>query len=351
MATSTTDSRANTKFFLDHSQLAAMLSAATDANKPWRLGPLPEGWEWFAFTFQDQNQIGLTQRELAEMLTASDKLTRYAYSRMAINDSAHAWATHHKTEVDFIIENCRLKPGASVLDFGCGQGRHTIELAARGFRATGVDYITSYIEVAQSRAATERITGADFEMADCRTVNLARTFDAALCLYDVIGSYVDENENLAILRAIARHTKPGGFILLSVMNMELTERIAKHWFSLASEPDKVLTLRPSTIMETTGNIFNPDFYLIDRDTRIVYRKEQFTKGIGLPEELLVRDRRYTEDQIRQYCMEIELEVVWSRFVRSGKWDDPLPHDSTRAKEILLLCQRPANDSPQRELFT
>jgi hypothetical protein len=113
-------------------------------------------------------------------------------------------------------------------------------------------------------------------------------FDTVLRLYDVIGTYADEDENLAVLRSAAQHTNPGGFILLSVMNMELTERIARNWFSLATEPDKLLMLRPSTIMETTGNVFDPDFYLIDRETRIVYRKEQFTGGLGLPEELLVR---------------------------------------------------------------
>jgi len=52
--------------------------------------------------------------------------------------------------------------------------------------------------------------------------------------------------------------------LISVINFELTERSAKHFFSLATDPDKLLTLKPSGTMEKTGNIFDPEHYMIDR---------------------------------------------------------------------------------------
>lgn len=345
------ESRANTGFFLDHSQLPAMLSAATSPEKPWKLGPLSQGWEWFAFTFHDQDQISLTTKELDEMLTASDKLTKYAYSRMALTGGKQLWATHHTLEVDFLVKSCHLDQTNSVADFGCGQGRHTIELALRGFSATGVDYIPSFIQAAKARALSSNAINANFEEGDCRTLDLGRTFDLVLCLYDVIGSYTDENDNFAILRNLAKHAKPGGYVLFSVMNMELTERMAKNWFSLTSEADKLLALRASPTMETTGNVFNPEFYLIDRDTKIVYRKEQFTKGEGLPEEILVRDRRYTEAQIREHCKTAGLDVLWTRFVQSGRWDIALPNDSTKAKEILVLCRKEPAVTSQAELFS
>ncbi len=91
-------------------------------------------------------------------------------------------------------------------------------------------------------------------------------------------------------------------------------------------------------METTGEVFDPEHYLIDRDTRIVYRKEQFEAGSSLPQELLVRDRRYTSDDIELLCRRSGLDVVWCRFVKSGAWDQSLPADD--AKEILVLCRKP-----------
>jgi hypothetical protein len=54
-----------------------MLSRASKEQQ-WTLGGLPEGWEWFAFTFHDQEQIGLTTQELQQMLQASDEVTKRA---------------------------------------------------------------------------------------------------------------------------------------------------------------------------------------------------------------------------------------------------------------------------------
>ena len=42
-------------------------------------------------------------------------------------------------EVDFLIEVLDLPPGGLVLDVGCGTGRHSIELAKRGYAVTGLD--------------------------------------------------------------------------------------------------------------------------------------------------------------------------------------------------------------------
>ncbi len=38
-------------------------------------------------------------------------------------------------EVTFLMEAARIEPGMRVLDVGCGPGRHTLELAARGVHA------------------------------------------------------------------------------------------------------------------------------------------------------------------------------------------------------------------------
>ncbi|HEY1743927.1 MAG TPA: class I SAM-dependent methyltransferase, partial [Granulicella sp.] len=45
---------------------------------------------------------------------------------------------------------CELGEHASVLDFGCGDGRHAIEFAVRGLQATGVDYLSESINTARS---------------------------------------------------------------------------------------------------------------------------------------------------------------------------------------------------------
>jgi hypothetical protein len=94
------------------------------------------------------------------------------------------------------------------------------------------------------------------------------------------------------------------------------------------------------MMETTGEIFNPEYYMIDKETRIVYRKEQFEAGTDLPQELLVRDKRYTAEEIEVLCHNAGLEMIWTHFVKAGSWNEPLPSDSDHAKELLVLCRRP-----------
>jgi 2-polyprenyl-3-methyl-5-hydroxy-6-metoxy-1,4-benzoquinol methylase/GNAT superfamily N-acetyltransferase len=336
-----TESRIFTKFFLDHAGLTQMLTDVTGPEKPWCLGPLQEGWEWLAFTLRSQQQIQLSGKEVEQMLLASEAVTKEAYSRML---GEHPWARHARSEASFIVENCLLAPGDRVLDFGCGTGRHAIELASMGIEALGIDYISSVVSNARQKASSRALQNAMFEVADCRSVEMQGKFNAGLCVYDVIGSYAEERDNRLLLQNLASYIKEHGFILLSVMNLELTERRAKNWFSIHEDPDKLLSLPPSNTMEKTGDVFNPDFYLIDRDTKLVYRKEQFFEGDSLPEELVVRDRRYTKDQIENLCRSVNLEVVWSRFVRAGKWSEPLDRNDDRAKEILVLCKKPSPES-------
>ena len=332
----------DTKFFLDHSELPEMLQNA-QKTAPWVLGDLPEGWEWLAFTFQDQEEIKLTQHEIKEMIKASDQVTKAAYSRMKV-DTGHKWASHEDVEVPQIIEWCSLSGHQTVLDMGCGTGRHSLALASVGMNVTGVDYVTDCVRTAIALAAKDNLRGARFIEGDGRSINLRLEFDSVICLYDVVGSYADDDENCEVLQNCWRHLKPDGKFLLSVMNFELTERQGKYFFSLESDSKPLSELKPSTTMEKTGNVFDPNFYLIDSRTRVVYRKEQFLEGEQLPTELIVRDRRYRRNEIEDMCRQVGLEVIWSRFVQSGRWEVELEGHDSRAKEILLLCRKPFPDA-------
>jgi len=316
-----------------------MLQSVITPSVPWQLGQIDKGWEWFAFTFHDQKEIDLTPEEIEAMLKSSDQVAKRAYSRMLLNEG-HRWALHAAPEAQFVVSVCGAKPSsASILNLGCGTGRHSLELAMMGFDVTGVDYLDSLIEKARSEALKKQLHNVQFEVGDCRSIDVGRQFDIVLCLYDVIGTYADEKENERILETVFRHLKPGGKAFISVMNLDLTQRRAKHTFSLAKDPNRLLALQPSRTMEQSGDIFDPDYYMIDVDTEIVYRKEQFAAGTSLPVELIVRDRRYRQPQIETICAGVGLNVLWSRFVRSGHWNEGLEPDNERAKEILLYCCR------------
>lgn len=326
----------NTNFYVDHSDVSDMVKKVT-TNLPWVMGNLEEGWEWFAFTFKDQQQLSLTPEEIEKMITVSDQITKQAYPKMLLN-SEHKWARHTEGEIDFIIKECALSSGDTVLDMGCGQGRHALALAQRGLKVTGIDYISDFIEIAKTNALELKLHDAEFKVADCRNVNLELKQDVVLCLYDVIGSFVNDDDSRNILCNISRNLKSSGIAVISVMNYELTRHMAKHVFSLSNNLNKLLDLKPANIMEETGNVFDPDYYLVDEETRIVYRKELFKNAVP-PTELLVRDKRFLKDEIVNLCEESGLKVEWAKYVGAGKWDKPLESTNNSAKEILLFCKK------------
>ena len=327
----------NTNFFVDH-QNVPMLVQQASSDESWLLGELPDGWEWFAFTFSDQAQLPLAPVELQEMLKVSDEQTAVAYARMT-QDNNHLWRSFSDYEAEFIWKNCNLYVDSRVLDLGCGDGRHIFSLARKGASAVGIDYVESRIESAK-QAAVEHQVSADFKLGDARTESFDEKFDCVLCLYDVVGSHANNVHNIQIVQNSAKHVAPGGFVLISVMNFELTEHIAKHSFSVTQQPDRLLSLRPGNYMESSGNVFHPDYFMIDPEEQLVYRKEQFVLGGTLPVEMLVRDRRFRAKELEDICKDSGLEILWSRFVKLGNWEASLDARDEKAKEILVLCQKP-----------
>nr|VFK18635.1 MAG: Methyltransferase domain-containing protein [Candidatus Kentron sp. LFY] len=333
-----TGSKIDTRFFVDHSRIPEMVEGALSNGTPWVLGDLEEGWEWFAFTFNDQEQLKLTSDEIEGMIRMSEQVVKRAYSRMLL-DKKHKWAKHADKETDFIVEHCRLTPGDTVLDMGCGSGRHALALAEKGLRVTGIDYIPEFTERANQEARKKGLETVEFRTADGREMELDQDYDAAICLYDVVGSFMDDEENKKILISIARGLKPDGVAMITVMNYELTIHNAQHVFSFDSEPNRVLELEPSGIMEETGDIFDPRHYLVDENTHCVYRNEQFTSGESLPKQLIVVDKRYTRQEITTLCEEAGLEVQWAKYTGAGKWRDSFDATEAAAKEIMVFCKK------------
>ena len=70
-------------------------------------------------------------------------------------------------EVDFLVEELRLKPGATILDVGCGTGRHAIELARRGYMVTGVDLSSGMLAEAK-KCGQEGQGGRHVDACQCR---------------------------------------------------------------------------------------------------------------------------------------------------------------------------------------
>jgi SAM-dependent methyltransferase len=108
----------------------------------------------------------------------------------------------------------RVSAGTRVLDVGCGIGRWSRLLAARGAIVTGVDLSPTMIAQAQVRAAADGVAGrCRFQVQDLSRLDLAERFDLVLGV-TVLQHILDPAELRAALMAMARHLAPGGRMIL-----------------------------------------------------------------------------------------------------------------------------------------
>jgi SAM-dependent methyltransferase len=112
-----------------------------------------------------------------------------------------------RAESDFLESALQLSPGASVLDVPCGGGRHSLELAGRGFRLTGVDISVEFLDKARV-ASAERSLSISWENRPMHDLPWEGEFDGAFCMGNSLGG-LDDGGMSSFFRAVARALKPG----------------------------------------------------------------------------------------------------------------------------------------------
>ena len=123
-----------------------------------------------------------------------------------------------QNQVDFVVERLGLEPGARVLDVACGHGRHSLELARRGFRVTGVDLSPRSLELAREAAQRESLD-VEFVERDARELDFDAEFDAAINLFtSVMGYFEDDADTQEVVNRVARALVPGGSFLVDTIN-------------------------------------------------------------------------------------------------------------------------------------
>ena len=123
-----------------------------------------------------------------------------------------------QAEAEFVIDAMNLSPGAQLLDVGCGYGRHAMELAARGFHVVGLDLSTPLL-VRGGEEAHRRGLTINFIRGDMRELDFEAQFDGAYCLFSTFG-YFDEETNKKTVANIARALRPGGRLLIEILNRD-----------------------------------------------------------------------------------------------------------------------------------
>lgn len=140
---------------------------------------------------------------------------RYDYLRVY----PHRNDEEAQRQVDFLVERLDVHPSCEVLDLGCGDGRHSLELTRRGFRVTGLDLSEELLERARRRTANEGLD-ITFIQGDMRDPPAVRAYDLVVNFFTSFGYFREDGENARVLEGISRALRPGGHFLMDYLNRE-----------------------------------------------------------------------------------------------------------------------------------
>lgn len=127
-------------------------------------------------------------------------------------------------ELDGVLRLTEISPGSRVLDLCCGLGRHSLELARRGFQVTAVDRTAEYLERARVRAEKEGLQ-IEFVHQDMRQFRRPTAYHLALNLFTSFGYFRDPREDRKVVQALFATLKPGGKLVMEMMGREVLARI------------------------------------------------------------------------------------------------------------------------------
>lgn len=231
-----------------------------------------------------------------------------------------SWVEDTKRQVDFLVEKLELRGGERILDLACGFGRHSLELARRGYDVTGVDITAQYIEYATKQAQNEKLN-AKFICSDVRKVPFNNEFDVVINMADgAIGYLENDEENKKIFAVVSKALKSGGKHFMDIMNGSYAETHfpCKLW----DAGEKGLTLS--------------EFEWNSKTKTLLYGQADYPYGEVLskpemPEENPIR--LYSLDEIKEIFSDIGMSVSGSYADFNGK------PSSENAIQLLVYSKR------------
>ncbi len=226
------------------------------------------------------------------------------------------FVTGTKAEVDFLIQHLNLTPEQRILDMGCGTGRHALELARRGYHVTGVDLSDGMLEQARQAAQKDNLTNVTFQQADATRYATDTPFDRIYCVCEgslgLVGAGSNPQEHdLSVLRNLYAALKPGGQMLITVLN-------AMRHIRLYQQADVDNGIYDPMTLTESGTISTGE-----GDTALTIN---------------TRERGFVVPELRLILQMIGFEVSHIGGGTAGNWDiRPLELDEY---EILAIAKKP-----------
>ncbi len=220
-------------------------------------------------------------------------------------------------EIDMVVRFAGLEPNDRILDLCCGQGRHVIELARRGFRSvTGVDRSRYLVRLARRRAQQLGLA-ATFQEGDARRFRVAESsVDAVIVMGNSFGYFATEEDDLAVLEAVKRVLRGHGRLVLDLADGD--------WMREHFEPRSWEWIDQSQFVCRERSLSEDATRLISRE--VVVHAE---KGV-------IADQFYAERLYSRGAIEDLLNAAGFTEIR---FHDPIEAASSRNQDLGMMARR------------
>ncbi|MBC8338142.1 MAG: methyltransferase domain-containing protein [Rhodospirillales bacterium] len=225
--------------------------------------------------------------------------------------------TNTQADVDLVIDAIGLEVNDRILDLCCGQGRHSLELARRGFRRiTGLDRSRYLIRLARKRAK-ERGFDVRFREGDARKFAFrGNDFDCVLVMGNSFGYFDQEDDDLAVLSTVSRALRPSGKLFMDVTNGD--------WMRENFEP------RSWEWIDENHFVCRERSLSADGD-RLVSREVVVHAEKGVIADQFYAERLYTRDRLHQLLGEAGLYDI--------RFHDEVETLSSRGTDLGMMARR------------
>lgn len=166
------------------------------------------------------------------------------------------------------VDQCiqRFNPrAATVMDIGCGTGKHASLLAHRGYQVLGIDRSEAMLAVAKKSEIPGHLR---FLPGDLRTLHLPESFDAVISLFHVM-CYLNKNEDLQLaFQNVSNHLHKGGVFIFDCWYgpAVLTERPSVRLKELKDE-EVTVTRITQPIIYANENVVDVRYHMFIKDVR------------------------------------------------------------------------------------
>jgi len=260
-------------------------------------------------------------------------------------------------EVDLFSEILKLSPEDSILDLCCGQGRHSLELARRGFKyIEGIDRSHYLIQKAKGRAKKEGLD-VKFREGDARKLPyLPDNFDVVMVLGNSFGYFETLQDDLRVLKGVFKVLKPWGKLLIDVADGEYLrenfqprswEWTGKKYFVCRERSlslDKQHLISRELVSHVERGIITDQFYSVRLYTRD--RVAELLEMAGFS-DVVFHGEISPDSQRNQDLGMMERRIIATALVRK-EWM-PLKKKKEMATDVAVILGDPTKPDPLKPL--